>query len=102
MCFFPGARWCPQLPESPIREERYFLGALLVHLRGGGSMANNPLIDRYYSPLGLELDYDLQKVADDRQNAIENVKVKLAGAKDDSEKRVLLGTLRKLRRTAGR
>ncbi|MEA2339197.1 MAG: hypothetical protein QOE82_3204 [Thermoanaerobaculia bacterium] len=64
-------------------------------------MAGNPLIDRYYSPLGLELDSDFKNEREDAiKNAIRNVQSKLDGTKDESEKRVLEVTLRKLRRTA--
>jgi len=56
----------------------------------------NPLIDRYYDPLGARLDYDEKKVEAARQEAIENVKAKLAAATNEDEKRELQMTLRKL------
>jgi hypothetical protein len=62
-------------------------------------MGNNPLIDRYYSPLGLDADYDPREIADATKRAIENVKTKLAKASDESERRELESTLRKLTRS---
>lgn len=63
-------------------------------------MANNPLIDRYYSPLGLEVDYDPREIVDAKQKAIVNVKSKLDRTTDEAERRELENTLRKLMRIA--
>jgi hypothetical protein len=40
----------------------------------------NPLIDRYYSPLGTPLDFDQSEVDEARTLAIENVRKQLSSA----------------------
>lgn len=55
----------------------------------------NPLIDRYYSPLGLNVKDDTSDIEAARQQAIRNIQAKLARETDADARRELIATLKK-------
>ena len=64
--------------------------------------ARNPLIERYYSPLGVDPDGRqlMEEIRDAREKAIQNIQAKLEAAKDEDERRQLRAELRSLKSDA--